>query len=138
MWFSTMESAESLQARTVGTPPNFFGFRSTMGQSDQSISGMIETPSFLVQHLPTCHGLAVVGAVVTLHNRRSNSNSPRCADTWIPLLLVWSKRLPQFDLVAVGIVDPREPAIVFVLTVGIDLDAFSLHRSSSASRSSTM
>jgi hypothetical protein len=27
---------------------------------------------------------------------------------WLPLLLLWSQRLPQFDLIAVGIVNPRE------------------------------
>src|ERR1700691_2146318 len=43
-----------------------------------------------------------------------------------PLLLLWGQLLPQFDLVAVGIVDPREPAIVCVLALGIDLDAFFL------------
>src|SRR4029077_19376594 len=56
----------------------------------------------------------------------SNSNCGSCADALVPLLLLWSQRLPQFDLVAVGIVDPREPAIVCVLALGIDLDALFL------------
>jgi hypothetical protein len=34
------------------------------------------------------------------------------------------ERLPQFDLVAVGIVYPGEAAVAFVLTLRVDLDAF--------------
>src|SRR6202044_1250030 len=45
---------------------------------------------------------------------------------WIPLLPLGRQRLPQFDLVAVGIVDPREPAIICVLALGINLDALFL------------
>src|SRR5215470_10559891 len=56
----------------------------------------------------------------------ANSNCGSCAVALVPLLLLWSQRLPQFDLVAVGIVDPREPAIVCILALGIDLDALFL------------
>src|SRR5438105_11771626 len=38
-------------------------------------------------------------------------------------LFVWIERLPQFDLVAVGIVDPGEAAIAFVLALRVDVDA---------------
>src|SRR5690242_531274 len=63
--------------------------------------------------------------------RTADSVSRRAASSlvltfWTPLLLLWSQRLPQFDLVAVRIVDPREAAIVCVLALGIDLDAFFL------------
>ena len=33
-------------------------------------------------------------------------------------------RLPQFDFVAVGIVDPGEAAVAFVLALRVDADAF--------------
>src|SRR5439155_14331449 len=38
-------------------------------------------------------------------------------------LFVWLERLPQLDFVAVGIVDPGEAAVAFVLALRVDLDA---------------
>jgi hypothetical protein len=37
-----------------------------------------------------------------------------------------SDRLPQLDLVAVGVVDPGKAAVALVLAVGVDPDAFAL------------
>src|SRR5579859_3074197 len=45
----------------------------------------------------------------------------------LPRLLLRSQRLPEFDLVAVGIVDPGESPVGFVLAFGIDFDAFLFH-----------
>jgi hypothetical protein len=39
----------------------------------------------------------------------------------VSLLLLW---LPQFDFVAVGIIDPGEAPVAFVLALRVDLDAF--------------
>src|SRR4029078_3432150 len=39
-------------------------------------------------------------------------------------LFAWIERLPQFDLVAIGGVNPHEGTVTFILAFWIDVDAF--------------